>query len=98
MEVDVGTEQVTDGIAVHVRVRLTPRELNALFLAGDTLILLPAEGIAEKPDAPISRTSMFLSEIAGNPQGFARVFADADHADRFSQSVKEQIANALEGS
>ncbi|MGZ4200247.1 MAG: hypothetical protein ACXVP1_08680 [Thermoleophilia bacterium] len=99
MEIDIGSEQVTAGIAVHVRVRLSSRELNRLFLSGDTLIQLPLEGMADEVEsAPIPRMSMFLSEIAGTPDGFSRTFADAALADRFAQAVREQISTALEAS
>ena len=99
MEIDIGHEQVTAGIVVHVRVRLSPRELNRLYLAGDTLIQLPLDGIVDESGAaPIPRTSMFLSEIAGSPDGFSRTFADAIHADGFARVVREQISTALEAS
>jgi hypothetical protein len=98
VEIDIGHEQVTAGVAVHVRVRLSPRELNRLFLAGDTLIQLPLDGIVDDSGAaPIPRTSIFLSEIAGSPDGFSRTFVDATHADGFAQAVRAQISNALEG-
>ncbi len=42
--------------------------------------------------------SMFLSEIAGSPDGFSRTFADAAHADDFARAVREQISTALEAS
>ena len=99
MEIDVGSEQVAEGVAVHVRVRLSPRELNRLFLSGDTLIQLPLEGIIDEPgNAPIPRMSMFLSEIAGAPDGFLRTFSDAACADSFARVVREQISTALEAS
>ena len=99
MEIDIGHEQVTAGVTVHVRVRLSPRELNRLYLAGDTLIQLPLDGLADEPGAaPIPRTSMFLSEIAGSPEGFSRTFIDATHADGFARVVREQISTALEAS
>ena len=97
MEIDIGTEQVEQGIAVHVRVRLSSRELNRLFLSGDTLIQLPLDGMADEPEsAPIPRMSIFLSEIAGSPDGFSRTFADAAAADNFARTVREQISTALE--
>ncbi len=99
MEIDIGSEQVSGGIAVHVRVRLSSRELNRLFLSGDTLIQLPLDGMADEPEsAPIPRMSMFLSEIAGSPDGFSRTFADATQADSFARAVREQISTALEAS
>ncbi len=99
MEIDIGSEQVSAGVAVHVHVRLSGRELNRLFLAGDTLISLPLEGLADEPEsAPIPRSSMFLSEIAGSPAGFSRTFADATCADSFASAVREQISTALEAS
>ena len=97
MEIDIGSEQVSGGIAVHVRVRLSSRELNRLFLSGDTLIQLPLDGMADEPEsAPIPRMSIFLSEIAGSPDGFSRTFADAAAADNFARTVREQISTALE--
>lgn len=99
MEIDIGSEQVSAGIAVHVHVRLSARELNRLFLSGDTLIQLPLEGSADEPGSgPIPRMSMFLSEIAGSPDGFSRTFADADRAEGFARTVREQISTALEAS
>lgn len=105
MEIDIGSEQTSAGIVVHVLVRLSSRELNRLFLSGDTLIQLPLEGIADEPGgadgpggAPIPRMSMFLSEIAGSPAGFSRTFADATHAHSFARAVREQISTALEAS
>ena len=70
MEIDIGSEQVSQGIAVHLRVRLSARELNRLFMSGDTLIQLPLEGaLDDVGGAPMPRMSMFLSEIAGAPDG-----------------------------
>jgi hypothetical protein len=96
VEIDIGSENVAAGVAAHVRVRLSPRELNRLFLSGDTLILLPVDGIAGDSAAPIERTSIFLSEIAGSPDGFTRVFTDAARAEAFATAVRDQISTALE--
>ena len=99
MEIDIGSEQVGQAIAVHVRVRLSSRELNRLFLSGDTLIQLPLDGIVdEAAAAPMPRMSIFLSEIAGSPDGFTRTFTDTGSADRFAAVVRAQIATALEAS
>ena len=99
MEIDIGSEQVGQAIAVHVRVRLSSRELNRLFLSGDTLIQLPLDGIVdEAAAAPMPRMSIFLSEIAGSSDGFTRTFVDVGSADRFAAVVRAQIATALEAS
>jgi hypothetical protein len=99
VEIDIGSEQVSQGIVVHVRVRLSARELNRLFLKGDTLIQLPLEGAADDVGgAPMPRMSMFLSEIAGAPDGFLRTFSDAACADSFARVVRDQISTALEAS
>jgi hypothetical protein len=99
VEIDIGSEQTSAGVVVHVLIRLSARELNRLFLSGDTLIQLPLDGMADEPGgAPIPRMSMFLSEIAGSPAGFSRTFADATHADSFARVVREQISTALEAS
>jgi hypothetical protein len=98
VEIDIGSEQVAAGVAVHVLVRLAPRELNRLYLSGDTLIQLPIDGIAdESSSAPIPRTSIFLSELAGGQAGFTRVFENADFADAFAASLRTQLTTALEG-
>lgn len=97
MEIDIGSEQVAAGVAVHVVVRLAPRELNRLYLSGDTLIQLPIDGIAdESSGAPIPRTSIFLSELAGAQSGFGRVFVDQTSADAFAASLRTQLTTALE--
>jgi len=97
VEIDATTERVAEGFAVTVRVRLTPRETNRLFLSGDTLILLPTDGIVEAAEAaPIPRTSIFLSEIAGAKDGLRRSFADQPNAERFATDVRTQLEKALE--
>jgi hypothetical protein len=98
VEIDIGSEQVAEGVSVRVVVRLTPRELNRLYLSGDTLIQLPIDGIAdESSGAPIPRTSIFLSELAGTQSGFTRVFADPTSADVFASALRSQLTTALEG-
>jgi hypothetical protein len=97
VEIDATTEQVAEGFAVTVHVRLTPRETNRLFLSGDTLILLPTEGIvAAAAASPITRTSIFLSEIAGAKDGLQRSFADQPTAEHFAADVRTQLEKALE--
>ena len=98
MEIDVAQERVSEGVWVRVLVRLSPRETNRLFLSGDTLIQLPLDRAAQEPDsAPIARSSIFLSELAGSHEGFTRTFVDEAHADLFARTVRSQIELALEG-
>ena len=98
MEIDVAQERVSQGVRVRVLVRLSPRETNRLFLSGDTLIQLPLDGTTPEPEnAPIPRSSIFLSELAGSREGFTRTFVDEAHADLFEQAVRSQIELALEG-
>jgi hypothetical protein len=97
VEIDIGTGQVTAGYAVHVHVRLSSRELNRLYLAGDTLLQLPLDGLADESGAaPIPRTSIFLSELAGSAAGFTRTFVDVAHAESFARAVRDQLSTALE--
>ena len=99
MEIDVANERVAGGVAVRVQVRLSARETNRLFLSGDTLIQLPLDGALPEPDgAPIPRSSIFLSELAGAHEGLARVFADGAAAEAFTTAVRTQIETALEAS
>jgi hypothetical protein len=99
VEIDVATEQTATGIAVRVRVRLSGRETNRLFLSGDTLIQLPLDGALPDVDgAPIPRTSIFLSELAGSQGGLTRVFSDTGSAAAYEAAVRRQLDTALEGS
>jgi hypothetical protein len=99
VEIDIAQELVPEGVAVCVQVRLSGREANRLFLSGDTLVDLPLDGAvtgAGGQASPIPRSTIFLSELAGLPQGFTRVFADAQSADAFSSAVRAGLQSALE--
>lgn len=97
MEISLASEDVAAGVAVRVSVRLSSRELNRLFLSGDTLVQLPLDGaVLEADTAPIPRGSIFLSELAGSTDGFTRVFADASAAAAFEAAVRRQLETALE--
>jgi hypothetical protein len=99
VEIDIANERVPGGVAVRVQVRLSARETNRLFLSGDTLIQLPLDGALPEPDgAPIPRSSIFLSELAGSRDGLARVFADDEAAEAFATVVHTQLETALEAS
>jgi hypothetical protein len=97
VDITLASEVVAAGVAVHVSVRLSSRELNRLFLSGDTLVQLPLDGaVLEADTAPIPRGSIFLSELAGSAEGFTRVFADAAAAAAFEAAVRRQLETALE--
>jgi hypothetical protein len=98
VEIALTTQHVAAGFAVRASVRLSGREMNRLFLAGDTLIQLPLDGALPDPEgAPIPRTSIFLSELAGSADGLTRVFTDAVSAAAFEAEVRRQLESALEG-
>lgn len=97
MDVDVSSQQTADGVAVRITARLSGREANRLFLSGDVLIQLPLDGALSEPDgAPIPRTSIFLSELAGSRDGLTRVFQDDAAAARYAATVRSQLDSALE--
>jgi hypothetical protein len=98
MDIEILNEQTPGGVAVRVSVRLSGRETSRLFLNGDALIQLPVEGALPEQRAPIPRTSIFLSELAGLRDGFRRVFADSAAAQAYAASVRSQLTTALEGS
>ncbi|MEI6448507.1 MAG: hypothetical protein WCP98_00985 [Actinomycetes bacterium] len=97
MEIDIANEQVPEGVAVRVRVRLSGRETSRLFLSGDTLIQLPLDGaLSADEDSPIPRTSVFLSELVGLADGLSRVFSSAAAADAYAGVVRGQLDATLE--
>jgi hypothetical protein len=97
VDVDVSTAAVEQGIQVTVRVRLSGREANRLFLNGDTLIQLPLDGAVPDEATPIPRMSIFLSELAGSRDGLARVFVDDGAAQAYAAALRTQLEDALEG-
>lgn len=97
MEIEIASEDVPGGVAVRVRVELSTRELNRLFLAGDVLVQLPLGGALPDEAAPMPRASIFLSELAGLRDGYVRAFADAGSAQAYRSSLRSQLSTALEG-
>ncbi len=98
MDVDISSAAVEQGTQVTVRVRLSSREANRLFLSGDTLIQLPLDGALPEDGVPIPRMSIFLSELAGSRDGLTRIFVEAAAAAAYAASLRTQLENALEGS
>ena len=97
MEIDITSQQVPEGMAVQVKVRLSGRETGRLFVSGDTLVQLPLDGALPDADgSPVPRTSIFLSELAGRRDGLTRTFNDATAAQAFADAVRAQLETALE--
>jgi len=97
VEIDIASQQVPEGMAVQVKVRLSGRETSRLFVSGDTLVQLPLDGALPDADgSPVPRTSMFLSELAGKRDGLTRTFSDAAASQAFAAAVRAQLETALE--
>jgi hypothetical protein len=99
VEIDITSQQVPEGVAVQVKVRLSGRETSRLFVNGDALIQLPLEGALPDPDgSPVPRSSIYLSELAGRRDGLSRVFIGGEGAAAFAAAVRAQLETALEAS
>jgi hypothetical protein len=99
VEIDITSQQVPQGVAVQVKVRLSGRETSRLFVNGDTLIQLPLDGALPDSDgSPVPRTSIYLSELTGRRDGLTRTFTDAAAAQAFAAAVHTQLDTALEAS
>jgi hypothetical protein len=99
VEIDITSQKVPEGVTVQVKVRLSGRETNRLFVNGDTLIQLPLDGSLPDADGtPVPRMSVFLSELAGKRDGLYRTFDDAAAAEAFADAVRSQLETALEAS
>jgi hypothetical protein len=99
VEIDIASQQVPQGVAVQVKVRLSGRETSRLFVSGDVLVQLPLEGAFPDPDgSPVPRTSIFLSELAGRRDGISRTFGAGEDAEAFAAAVRSQLETALEAS
>jgi hypothetical protein len=99
VEIDITSQQVPQGVAVQIKVRLSGRETSRLFVSGDALIQLPLDGALPDDDgSPVPRTSIFLSELTGRRDGLTRTFTDAAAAQAFAAAVHTQLDTALEAS
>jgi hypothetical protein len=99
VEIDITSQQVPEGVAVQVKVRLSGRETSRLFVSGDTLVQLPLDGALPDPGgSPLPRTSIFLSELASRRDGLSRTFTDGGTAGAFAAAVRAQLETALETS
>jgi hypothetical protein len=98
VELHVTSEEAGGTVAVRVQVRLGARDQRLIFTAGDHLIQLPVGGLLQDADGPpIERSSIFLTELAGMPDGLTRVFADGPSARAFLADVTAQLEDLRRG-
>jgi hypothetical protein len=96
MRLDVRTAPSEGGWRVHLSVALDRAELNELFLAGDTLISWPTDGMLSSGGShPIERSSMYLSEIAGRIEGLDLLFEAEAQATRVVAILTYQMNAAF---
>jgi hypothetical protein len=81
---------------VSVRVDLNRAETSELFLSGDSLLswsvegLLPSSGDESVPE----RSSMFVSEVAAQPEGLGIYYSNQTYAQRALALLRAQFAQA----
>lgn len=85
---------VADGVLVSLAVVLTRQETNELFLAGDSMIAWPDEGLRSEGDPLLSRTSIFVSEIASKPKGMVLHYQTRKQAERSACVLQVQLDRA----
>ncbi len=85
-----------DRWAVSVKVNLSRAETNDLFLAGDSMLSWPVEGLmASSDDGRMpERSSIFVSEIAAQPDGLQICYSDQAQAERTAALLKAQFSDA----
>lgn len=88
LHIDSGSE----GYAVVIGLNLTRQETNDLFLSGDSLVSWPTEGLLDDADPRLTRTGMFISEMAARPGGVTLTYASADQAERSAAVIRYQLA------
>jgi hypothetical protein len=71
-----------EGSEVSLALVLTRQETNELFLSGDSMVSWPAEGLSDDGDPLLTRTSMFVSEIAARPRGLTLHYGTRKQAER----------------
>ncbi len=96
MRLDVRTAPEAGAWRVRLSVSLDRAELNELFLAGDTLVSWPTEGMASsRGSGPFERSSMFLSEIAGREDGLDLLFETEQQATLAAAVLTHQMKAAF---
>ena len=72
-------------------VALTRQETNELFLAGDSMVSWPEEGLCSEGDPRLARTSIFVSEIAAKPEGVTLHYQTREQAERTARILQVQF-------
>jgi hypothetical protein len=78
-------------------IRLSRAEATELFLAGDTMVTWPIEGLVEGGDPGPERNSMFVSEIAARPTGLRIRYGEPSQVERAVVAVRARLAGACLG-
>ncbi len=77
-------------------VRLDRREIGQLYLMGDRLISWPQDGLSPDTEAPLVRTSLFLSELAARREGLDLHFTSQETAALAQRVLERQVRQAFE--
>lgn len=98
MDLRIDRNLIVGGWEVHMSVALDRRETNELFLAGDTLISWPTEGMRSLGTGPITRSSMFLSEVVARAGGLRLAYDTEELASQTGRILESQVRLAVRGS
>jgi hypothetical protein len=92
----ISHESESDRWVVSVKIDLSRAETNELFLAGDTMLSWPVEGVlpASGDESMPERSGMFVSEVAAHPGGLLIWYLDQAHAERSIALLRMQLAQA----
>jgi hypothetical protein len=87
-------EPATGTWDVVLLVRLTRAETSGLFLAGDTMVSWPVEGLVHGGDPGLERSGMFVSEMAARPQGLRIRYVERMQAEEAASLVRARLAGS----
>ena len=99
-------DQATGDHVVTVKALLSLEETNSLFLSGDTIISWPEGLLLDSPDSAdlesaghgqdtaLTRTGMFVSELARLAQGLKIGYRQSADAERAAQRIRLQLLRA----
>ncbi len=82
------------GWAVEITVRMNRAETARLFCAGDFLVSWPGQEPVNSDRTPVSRTGMFVSEIAAKDRGVRLEYRDQRNAEGVADALRRQLEAA----